>query len=120
MQDPEAYLVARGIELQDYFDAARPALLDPQYRAQVNWEFYFFANAKELSRFRSDPEHYCDVVTDPVSRMRFRPGDRSPRTEHGGKPFFFESEANLALFTATPDSFAVPRPRMGMPQHERK
>lgn len=120
MKDPETYLVARGVALQDFFDPARTALLDSKYRTQVNWEFYFFADAKELSRFQADPGRHCGTVTDPVSRMRFRPAAASTRTEHAGHPYFFESEANLALFAATPDSFAVPRPRMPPMQHEIK
>ena len=51
------------------------------------------------------------MVTDPVSRRRFRPNARSPRMDYGGRPKFFQSRRDFEVFSAVPDSFANRRGR---------
>ena len=112
MRDPETYLTARGIALLDHLDAKKSAQVDSLHRVRLNYEFYFFADEEERAGFVRDPIAACGLLTDPVSRTRFRPTPQSPRTEHAGIPFYFESAANLHAFAAMPDSFLLPRPRM--------
>ena len=112
MQDPEPYLEARKIELQGFFDGDRPAVLDVDHRARVNYELFFFADEDERERFSGDPLAYCGLVTDPVTYARFQPDGGSPRIDHNGQPFFFESSVSSAVFAATPDSFLVPKYKM--------
>ena len=118
MKDPSPFLTARGIALRSWFDPAKPAHLDSLHCARVNWEFYYFADRAERQRFAAAPASFCSLVTDPVSRKRFRPKPKSPHMQHTGVPFYFESAQNLKDFAAMPDSFATPRYRMrdlGMP-----
>ena len=112
MQDPQTYLVSRGIKLSSFFDASRPAKVDSLHQERVNWEFYFFADEAERARFAKAPAQNCGLVTDPVSRKRFKPKSKSPHAQHEGTPFYFESDENLKLFAAMPDSFEVPPRRM--------
>lgn len=109
MQDPETYLLAREIPVHSYFDVTRDAILDAEHRARVNYELYFFADAAERQRFLEDPRRHCGLVTDPVTHARFRPDPVSPRIDHAGQPFFFESDASRMVFASMPDSFALPR-----------
>jgi len=80
--------------------------LDPTHRSFVNWETFFFADLESKQRFDADPSRYCGILTDPVSHLRFVPGDRSPRTQHDGRPYFFFTEANKAAFDADPTAYA--------------
>lgn len=112
MQDPETYLLAREIPVQSYFDDTRPAILDPEHRVRVNYELYFFSEEAERERFLEDPLRHCGLVTDPVTHTRFRPDSDSPRIDHAGQPFFFESGMSRMIFASMPDSFIVPRFKM--------
>ena len=106
MQDPERYLTARGVKLPSALDPARPARLEPAYRVRVNYEIFYFADSTQLRRFQANPLRSCGLLTDPVSRARFRPSPRSPRTTFKGRPYFFQSREDLEVFSAMPDSFA--------------
>jgi YHS domain-containing protein len=75
--------------------------------ARVNYEIYFLKNRKALERFRKNPLRSSGPLTDPVTRTRFLPKKKSPRMDYKGRPYFFSSDSTLALFQATPDSFAV-------------
>ena len=104
--EPERYLRLRHVELPSALDPSRPARIEPAFRARVNHELYYFADSALLRRFEADPLRSCGVVTDPVSRRRFRPNARSPRMNHRGRPYFFQSRLDLEVFSALPDSFA--------------
>ena len=112
MEDPEPYLEARGVELTSFFDPTRPAVVDPDHRARVNYELYYFADQKERDRFEADPLAYCGPLTDPVTHRRFTPRRNAPRTDHNGQLFVFESSVSQGVFAAMPDSFALPRFKM--------
>jgi YHS domain-containing protein len=103
------YLKARGIAIDCLRHPERPAVLDSLHLARVNQELYFFSDLGSVRQFRRDPLKLCGLVTDPVTRERFRPTKKSPRTEWRGTPFYFASEANRRTFAAMPDSFAVRR-----------
>jgi YHS domain-containing protein len=82
------------------------------HRSLVNHEAFFFAGPGAKRTFDEHPERYCRLLTDPVSGERFQPREDSLRTEHGGRPFFFVTEATRKAFSADPDSFSVPHLRM--------
>ncbi len=98
----------KGLAFQDYLDARRPAVLDAEHCARLNWEAYFFADLWELERFLSDPVAYCGLLTDPVSRRRFRPTQDSPRLVHAGVTYYFESATNRARFEEDPETLRLP------------
>lgn len=81
-------------------------------RTQVNYEFYYFADAAGKERFDTEPLRWCGTVTDPISRQRFRPTQDSASVEHAGVSFFFESKDTQTQFVAQPDSFSVMRVQM--------
>ncbi len=103
------FLKARKVEVPDLEDPSRPALLDPELRAFVNWEIYFLRDRKALRKFRKDPLRACGTLTDPVSGVRFNPTKSSPRLDFNDRPYFFSSDSTFATFKTFPDSFAVRR-----------
>lgn len=109
--DPERYLKLRHVALPSALAGSRPARIEPAFRARVNHELYYFADSSLLRRFEANPLRDCGLVTDPVSRRRFRPSLRSPRMEYRGRPYFFQSRLDLEIFSALPDSFANRRGR---------
>jgi hypothetical protein len=112
VQDPATILDQLGIPVHCAIDTQRLAILDAQHTSYVGHDVFLFSDTALKDRFDADPTRYCGIIRDPVSMVRFRPGKRSPRIEHAGKPFVFVSDSTLALFRAMPDSFAVPRYRM--------
>ena len=108
MQDPEVYLSGTGVVLPSVMDGGAPAVLDAAHRAYVNHETYFFADLDEKRRFDADPVPHCGMVTDPVTRERFRPRKESPRFDHAGRPYFFVSRDTLQLFRRAPETHALP------------
>jgi YHS domain-containing protein len=108
VQDVPAFVVKKGLAFADYLDARRPAVLDAAHCARLNWEAFFFADLWERERFLSDPLLYCGLLTDPISRQRFRPSQGAPRFQHAGVTYYFESEANRALFESDPETFRLP------------
>jgi YHS domain-containing protein len=112
VEDPARYLNELGVRLPDFLDSTRTALLDPSHRSRINFENYFFAHPGDKERFDARPAVQAGILTDPVSRVRFRPVPASPRLEHGGHPWFFESDSTRALFAAQPDSFPINKARM--------
>ena len=112
MQDPEIYLGELGIQVSDLFDPGRPARMDAFHRSRVNFETFFFADQAGKARFDADPIAHAGVVTDPVSRQRFRPAPTSPRVLHDGRPYVFFSEETRSAFVASPSMYADPDYRM--------
>ena len=112
MQDPEIYLTELGVSLPCVMVEGEDAVLDPTHKSYVNHEVFFFSTPEQKEVFDTQPHLYCGLVTDPVSRSRFTPDDVSPRQDYMKRPYFFESDSTLALFAASPDSFAIPRLRM--------
>jgi YHS domain-containing protein len=108
VQDVPTFLRERGFTFEDYLDARRPARLDAEHCVRLNWEAFFFADLWERERFLSDPLAYCGLLTDPVSRRRFRPSKDAPRFVHAEVVYYFESEANRAAFEADPEGHRLP------------
>lgn len=108
MQDPQIQLKELGIAVPDALDPRKPAVLDVSHRSFVNYETFFFADEGDRRRFDADPSGACGVLTDPVTKQRFRPGSDPPRTEFGGRTYLFVNAANKAAFEKTPEAFARP------------
>lgn len=122
MQDPQIQLQELGITVQDAIDAKRSAVLDPAHRSFVNFETFFFADEADKRRFDADPTASCGILTDPVSKTRFRPAGDSPRGSYAGRLYVFLDEAGKATFEKDPDAYARPNydklviPGMPMPE----
>ena len=112
VEDPAQSFRELGITMPDLFDTTRAAVLDMDHRTRVNFENFYFVDEASKARFDAKPATYAGILTDPVSRNRFRVGGASPRLEHGGHAWFFESDSSRALFAAEPDSFPVTKARM--------
>jgi YHS domain-containing protein len=109
VQDVPAAVVRRGLSFQDYLDVGRPAVLDAEHCVRLNYEAFFFADATTRERFLAEPRAYCGLLTDPVSKRRFRPCASSEQAEHAGVTYWFEEPANRARFEADPEMFRLPR-----------
>ncbi|NOT31238.1 MAG: hypothetical protein HOP15_12395 [Planctomycetes bacterium] len=108
MQDVPEFVRRKNLAFQDYLDARRPAVIDAEHCVRLNWETYFFADRWERERFLSDPLAYCGLLTDPVSRARFRPGPDAPHLVAGGVAYYFASEENRARFEDDPEAHRLP------------
>ena len=108
MQDPQIQLKELGLAVPDALNAGKPAVLDPAHRSFVDYETFFFADEDDKRRFDADPTASCGILTDPVTKARFRPGSDSPRWSFGGRAYVFFSEANKEAFEKTPEAFALP------------
>lgn len=108
MQDVPDFVRKKGLAFQDYLDERRPAVIDREHCVRLNFEAYFFADGWERERFLSDPLVYCGLLTDPISRVRFRPGPDSPRFDHGDVTYYFQDLANKALFESDPETYRLP------------
>ena len=108
MQDPQNQLQELGIAVPDLIDPTRPAVLDPAHRSFVNYETFFFADEADKRRFDADPTASCGVLTDPVTKKRFRPGSDSPRGEFAGRIYLFFDATSKATFEKAPETFARP------------
>lgn len=112
MEDPEVYLAELGISLSCATADGQPARLDSTTRCYVNYEIFFFSDESERTRFESDPLQYCGIVTDPISRQRFRPTSLSPRFDCNDHPYYFFTEENMATFATSPMMYATPNYKM--------
>ena len=112
VEDPERYLNELGVEVPDFFDTTKVAVLDFATRSRVNFETFFFVDQQEKATFDADPIRHVGFLVDPVNKMRFHPSATSPRFDYNSRPFYFSSDSTRAMFAATPDSFAVARGRM--------
>ena len=108
MEDPQIQLQELGIAVPDALDPRKPAVLDAAHRSFVNYETFFFAFEGDKRRFDADPTAACGILTDPVTKQRFRPGSDAPRTEFGGRTYLFFTAASKAEFEKSPETFARP------------
>lgn len=108
MQDPQIQLLDLGLAVPDAIDASKLAVLDAAHRSFVDYETYFFVNEDDKRRFDADPTGSCGILTDPVTKARFRPGSDSPRVSFDGRAYIFFSEANKRVFEKMPEVYARP------------
>jgi YHS domain-containing protein len=112
VQDPQIFLNQLGVELACAVSDDRAAVIDESHRRQINWEVYFLSGDDAATTFDANPLQYCGLVTDPVSKTRFRPGDDSPRTVYQDRVYYFETAANLEQFNEMPEGLANPAHKM--------
>ena len=108
MQDPQIQLAEMGIEVPDLVDPRRKAVLDPAHRSFVNYETFFFAEESDKRTFDADPTALCGILTDPLTKRRFRPASNAPRTQFDGRTYLFLSDEDKSTFLKSPESFARP------------
>ena len=106
------YITRKGLELACHFEPDQPAVLSAELFMRINYEGYFFCNASELQRFGADPISFCGMLTDPVSKLRFRPSSESPRAHHEGVLYYFEGGLTAGLFAKAPDDYMLPGYKM--------
>jgi YHS domain-containing protein len=106
VQDPEWYLNEIGVKLPCAVVKGGDARISAGMSARVNHEIYFFSTPAAKRKFAADPIRWCGLVTDPVSKERFRPAKSSPRVDHAGRPYFFASDSTRAAFASDPAAFA--------------
>jgi YHS domain-containing protein len=108
VQDPQIQLQELGLTIPDALDPRKAAVLDAAHRSFVNYETFFFADEADKRRFDADPTASCGVLTDPVTKQRFRPGSDSPHGEYQGRAYYFLTAESKAAFDKTPDAIARP------------
>jgi YHS domain-containing protein len=108
VQDPQIQLLDLGLAVPDVLDPRKLAVLDAAHRSFVDYETYFFLNEDDKRRFDADPTASCGILTDPVTKARFRPGSDSPRLSFDGRAYIFFSEASRQAFEKTPEAYARP------------
>lgn len=72
----------------------------------MNHEIFYFSSKAARDLFLEDPLRYCGLLTDPVSRRRFRPSVQSPHTTYRGRAYYFAADSSRTRFLATPQKFA--------------
>jgi YHS domain-containing protein len=112
VQGPEPYLKDFAIELPCAVDSSAMAILDPDHRAFVNHEVYYFSTGAARDQFDAEPFAYTGKVTDPVSLERFQPGPSFPSRTTAGRFFYFQSDATVAVFDKEPARYSTPKPAM--------
>ena len=112
MQDVVAALNRKGLVYSCYFDPSRPAVMDSSHEVRVNYETYLFADEAARGTFAADVVRYCGLLTDPVTKLRFRPSLDSPHIRHGGVTYYFQSGGNYEMFVRDPDAFRLPGYKM--------
>lgn len=104
-QDPERYLRPMKVSLRCPVRPARRAILDSSLRLKLNQDIFFFSSMSAMKLFRKDALRYCGILTDPVSRERFRPTKQSPHVTFRGREYYFAADSTLARFQAQPERF---------------
>ncbi len=112
MQDVCSLIRRQGLRFQCYLDPRREAVLDAEHSVRLNWETYLFCDQWERERFLADPVLYCGLLTDPVSRSRFRPQANAPRVVDEGVAYYFATPAHAAHFQADPKRYRTPMWKM--------
>jgi YHS domain-containing protein len=112
VQGPDTYLRDMGISLECAVYPERPAKIDADHRAFVNWEAYYFSDAQARAEFAAAPYRFATRLTDPVTHQRFVATDASPRRDYGERVYYFGSDQTAARFDADPDAYATPLPGM--------
>ncbi len=109
MKGPESYLKGMGIGARCVVHPSRPAVIDSSLREFIGHDLFYFSDQTSRRRFLKEPLRYCRALSDPVTKVRFKPRVSSPRVEYQGRLFYFATDSTRTAFTAMPDSFAVRR-----------
>lgn len=109
VQGPESHLLRHQLAFHCPVHPSSAAILDSTLRVMVNHDIYYFSSAAARRAFEKNPLRYAHTLTDPVTKARFAPTGRSPRTTYHGRRYYFATTDTRAEFLARPDSFAVRR-----------
>lgn len=112
MQDVPGYVKRTGLQFACYMDPDRTAVIDGAFAARLNYETYFFADSAARETFRADPVQFCGMLTDPVTKQRFRPSDASPSYTHEKVLYLFESLDTYEAFVSMPNKHMLPGYKM--------
>jgi YHS domain-containing protein len=104
-KEPERYLREMKVSLRCPVRPAHRAIFDSSLRMRVNQDVFFFSSLSAMKLFQKDPLRYCGVLTDPVTRGRFRPTKSSPHVTFRGRDYWFAAESTLVRFQAQPERF---------------
>jgi len=107
VQGPEPYLLRMKAQFTDPVEPKKPARVTAGLRYHVGWEIFYFADPAHLEEFRRHPTRYAGWITDPVSGVRFRPGEKSPLVRHAGRPYYFASDSTRVRFQKSPGDYAM-------------
>lgn len=107
VKDPESHLLRNKLAFSCPVHPASAAIVDSTLRVMVNHDIYYFSSADARRAFEKDPLRYAHTLTDPVTKARFAPTHKSPRTTFHGRRYYFSTKDTRAVFAAHPDSFAV-------------
>jgi YHS domain-containing protein len=108
VQDVPQFVRRKEVGLFDYLDNRVEAVIDSEHCVRLNYETYFFGDLWTKERFRSDPVMFCGLLTDPVSRERFRPSEDSPRSSYEKVTYYFQDRSNRDLFELSPMTYRLP------------
>lgn len=108
MQDVPGFARQNGLDFRDYLDERFEAVLDAEHCVRINYEAFLFGDAWSRERFLADPTDFCGLLTDPVTKRRFRPARGAESLRHEDVAYYFESEASRALFEAEPTRYRLP------------
>ena len=107
VQDVPAAVRRRGLSFSDFLDPRRPAVLDEDHCVRLNHEAWFFADTESRDRFLAEPLRWCGLLTDPVTKRRFRPSASSASVEYAGVTYWFEMACDVAVFEADPEMYRL-------------
>ena len=108
MQDVPEFVRVNGLTFRDYLDERFEAVIDAEHCVRLNYEAYFFGDPWSRARFLAGPTDFCGLLTDPVSKRRFRPESSAESVRHEGVAYFFESDATRTRFEAEPERYRLP------------
>jgi YHS domain-containing protein len=108
VQDVPAALRRKGLTYACYMDPTRPAIIDDTHAVRVNYETYLFADTASRELFAGDIVRFAGLLTDPVSKRRFRPSQESPLIEFEQVMYYFESDSSYQMFVRDPESYRLP------------
>lgn len=108
MQDPVPHVQKHALSFDCVVNKNKTASIDLVHMRQINWETFFFSDSNAMQKFDNDPLRFCEALTDPITRQRFRPGNDSPRSEYDGKHFYFWSDSSKQKFDMMPAMYSAP------------
>lgn len=118
MQDPTPHVQKHSLSFQCAVNPGQSAKIDAAYVRQVNWETFYFSDSAAMEKFDSNVLKYCRILTDPVTRQRFIPGQKSPHSLFGEREFYFWSDSSKQKFDMMPAIYSAPNIAMDQLQPE--
>ncbi|MBI3911842.1 MAG: hypothetical protein HY320_13045 [Armatimonadetes bacterium] len=105
-KNPEKYLAAAKVDVGKCpVEKGAIKKLDPNLRAIVNNELFYFCCAGCPEAFAKAPQKYVQQLADPVSGKKFKPTAQSPRSTVGKQLFLFQNASCKAAFDEEPAKF---------------